>query len=152
MAPSIIFLALKILDKKKENILVRRFKGAKVWTMPLVSISMTSVDPFHRLPLALKEIAVGKDFKFISATPIVKYDHTENIWNEKEGKYIPKIFRSFIYSLQYEGHVYPSLPSAVRDDYDKVMWAPVDGLKTLGHFNRPMDAFIKAVEKEPNLK
>lgn len=152
MAPITTFLALKIESNEGKDILVRRFRASKVWSMPIITLTNSTDDPYVHLPKVLKEVIVSPKFKFISAVPIVKYDHTERIYDDKERAYCPKIFRSFIYRLQFEGNVSPVLPGIVRDDYDRSRFAPINGLRALGHVNRALDAFLQAVEKEPNLK
>ena len=151
MIPNVCFLALKIMNASGTEILVRRFAAAKVWSLPVVETNDADIDPYTLLPKALKEIIVSPNFVFIAATPLIKYDHTERVYDEKVAAHVPKIYRSYIYSLQYKGNVSPVLPHTVRSSYDRSRYTPVDKLKSLGFVNRPMDALIQASEKEPNL-
>lgn len=143
----VTFLALRVFDQPREKILIRRFKRTQVWSIPVIEIKPVDDDPMNHIEKALNEVKVRPSFKMVAAIPIITMDEEDQIWNEGVRDYLPKIFRSVIYELQYEGFVCHSLPASLTN-YDMMRWVDPGHLKNMSKLNRPTDILSKMMEKE----
>jgi len=144
----VTFLALRVFNPAREKILIRRFKRTQVWSIPVIEIKPVDDDPMNHIERALNDVKVRPSFKMIAAIPIITMDEEDLIWNEGVRDYLPKIFRSVIYELQYDGFVCPGLPASLTKSYDLMRWVEPDVLKSMTKLNRPTDILSKMMEKE----
>jgi len=144
----VTFLSLRIFNPTRSTLLIRRFKRTQVWSIPVIEMEPADDDPMNHLDECMERLVLSKTFNLIAALPIITLDEEDQIWNEKLRDYLPKVFRSVIYDIQYEGHIRRGVPTDHMGSYDMFRWVTPISLNSMVKLNRPTAALGKLMEKE----
>jgi hypothetical protein len=142
------YLALRLFNPTRSTLIIRRFKRTGVWSVPVIEIDPIDDDPMNHIDKCMEQISQCAGFELIAALPIITIDEEDLIWNEGTRDYLPKVFRSVIYEIQYEGFISTHTPDKYEGRFDMFRWVNPTDLKSMTKLNRPTAALSKMMEKE----
>jgi hypothetical protein len=141
-------LGLRIFDKSRTNIMIRKYKKTKVWTIPNIEVKDSNKGIEYHIEEILSILKPHMSFKLISILPIIRHECESDVWDSEKKLHIPTIFKSFIYEIQYDGVIYKSIPESLDSQFYETLWVRPPILAKMSPLNRLTSVLAHMMEKE----
>lgn len=133
--------AIRVNNRTRSCVLLRKFHDKNVWTFPLIQIPDED-DPLLHMSKLVSQL--NGSFTLKAAAGIFDMLH------EREDS---KTIRNVIYDFRYRGKIVPDIPDGCRRKYSDSRWVQTELLKTGKYtLNFLTEAFVRAMEKEQCLR